>query len=71
MRYLIGMYGVTVLIAAVCFDIWGRYAYKGFFYNLGQALVWPAVMFPSIGKLISGVIWGLVIIAVLALVRRR
>lgn len=71
MRYLIGVYGVTVLIAAICFDIWGRYAYKGFFYNLGQALVWPAVMFPSVGKLLSGVIWIVVILGILILVRRR
>ncbi|MCC4598236.1 hypothetical protein NRY95_02615 [Xanthomonas campestris pv. phormiicola] len=67
MKYLVGIYGATVLIAAICFDIWGQYAYKGFFYNLGQALVWPAVVFPSFGKLLSGVIWLLVILSVLSL----
>lgn len=71
MRYLIGLYGVTVLIAAVCFDIWGRYAYKGFFFNLGQGLIWPAVVFPSLGKLIGGLIWLVVIVGVLALANRR
>jgi len=35
--------------------MWGRYAYKGFFYNLGQGLIWPAVVFPSLGKLIGAV----------------
>ena len=65
MKYLIGLYGVTVLIAAICFDIWGRYAYKGFFYNLGQGLIWPAVVFPSVGKMIGGVVWIVVIFCLL------
>lgn len=71
MKYLIGLYGVSVLIAAICFDIWGRYAYKGFFFNLGQGLVWPAVVFPSVGKLLGGLIWLIVIVGVLALAQRR
>ena len=71
MWYMIGMYGVTVLIAAICFDIWGRYAYKGFFYNLGQGLIWPAVVFPSLGKMIGGLIWIVVIFCLLVFVRRR
>jgi hypothetical protein len=71
MKYLIGLYGVTVLIAAIYFDIWGRYAYKGFFYNLGQGLIWPAVVFPSVGKMIGGLIWIVVIFCLLVFVRRR
>lgn len=71
MRYLIGLYGATVLIAAIYFDIWGQYAYKGFFANLGRAVVWPAIMFPSFGKLLSGLIWMAVIGGVLVLNRRR
>lgn len=71
MKYLIGLYGATVLIAAICFDIWGRYAYKGFFYNLGQGLVWPAVVFPSLGKAASGLIWLVIIVGLLALAKRR
>lgn len=71
MKYLVGLYGVTVLIAAICFDFWGQYAYKSFFFNLGRALVWPAIVIPSIGTIVSGVIWLLVSGAVLVLVRRR
>lgn len=71
MKYLIGLYGATVLIAAVCFNIWGQYAYKSFFFNLGRGLVWPAIVFPTIGTILSGLIWLLVIGAVLVLVRRQ
>lgn len=39
MKYLAGLYGVTVLLAAIYFDIWGQYAYRSFFFNLGRALV--------------------------------
>lgn len=71
MRYLIGLYGVTVLIATVCFYIWGRYSYKGFFFNLSHGLVWPAVVFPSFGRLIGGLVWLVVIVGILALVKGR
>lgn len=71
MKYVIGIYGATVLIAAVCFNIWGQYAYKSFFFNLGRGLVWPAIVFPTIGTILSGLIWLLVIGAVLVLVRRQ
>ncbi|NHF65972.1 hypothetical protein [Xanthomonas hortorum] len=71
MKYLIGLYGASVLIAAICFANWGHYAYKGFAYNLGRALVWPAIVFPAFGGLLSGLIWLVVIGGVLILVRRR
>ncbi|MFX9848259.1 hypothetical protein ABTP21_00005 [Acinetobacter baumannii] len=43
-----------------------QYNYKPFTYNLGQGLVWPAVMFPTVGKIIGGIlillfIWFVVI----------
>ncbi|PTQ87178.1 hypothetical protein [Agitococcus lubricus] len=40
---LFGLYG----------SIWGQYDYKGFFYNMGRGLIWPAIMFPSLGKVIA------------------
>ncbi|EIM03315.1 MAG: hypothetical protein ABS82_03885 [Rhodanobacter sp. SCN 67-45] len=70
MKYLAGLYGVTVLLAAIYFDIWGQYAYRSFFFNLGRALVWPAIAFPTVGTILSGLIWLLVIGAVLVFVRR-
>lgn len=71
MKYVIGLYGATVVIAAICFNFWGQYAFRGFAYNLGRAAVWPAVVFPTIGTILSGLIWLLVIGAVLVLVRRQ
>jgi hypothetical protein len=35
---------------------WGQYSYKSFAYHIGRGIVWPAVMFPSVGKFIGGVI---------------
>ncbi|MCC4610015.1 hypothetical protein [Xanthomonas cannabis] len=71
MKYLVGLYGASIFIAAICFANWGQYAYKGFAYNLGRAFVWPAVVFPSFGGLLSGLIWIVVIVGLLLLVRRR
>lgn len=32
------------------------YKYKGFAYNLGRGLFWPAAMFPALGKAIGLII---------------
>lgn len=71
MRYLVGLYGTTVLIAAIYFGIWGDYAYKGFFNNLGRAVVWPAIAFPSFGSLLTGLIWVVVIGGLLLFARSK
>lgn len=71
MKYLAGLYGASVLVAAICFANWGQYAYKGFAYNVGRALVWPAIVFPTFGAIVSGLMWLLVIVAILLLVRRQ
>lgn len=71
MKYVIGLYGATVLISAICFNFWGQYAFKGFAYNLGRAVVWPAVVFPSFGALLGGLFCLLVIVTLLTLKSRR
>lgn len=53
---LIGIYAVIGFLFAVYQHFWGQYNYKSFAYNIGQGIVWPAVMFPSVGKFIGGVI---------------
>lgn len=53
---LIGIYAVIGFFFAVYQHFWGQYNYKSFAYNIGQGIVWPAVMFPSVGKFIGGVI---------------
>lgn len=61
---LITAYLVIAVLSAIYGSLWGAYDYKGFAYNLGRGLVWPVIMFPSLGKLIS----LLVIIGLLTLV---
>lgn len=67
MKYVIGLYGATVLIAMIYFNFWGQYAFKGFAYNLGRAVLWPTVAFPSFGALLG----ALVLIAVLLALKSR
>lgn len=43
------------------------YSTHGFFYNLGMGIVWPAVLFPALGKVIGAVILIAVIVAILAM----
>lgn len=52
--WLIGCYCSIGLFFAVYQHFWGHQSYKSFAYHLGQGLVWPAVMFPSVGKFIGG-----------------
>jgi hypothetical protein len=60
---LIGLYAVIGFFFAVYQHFWGKYNYKSFAFNLGQGIVWPAVMFPSVGKFIGGVLLLLIIAA--------
>ena len=53
---LISIYLVIGFFFAVYQHFWGQYSYKSFMYNIGQGLVWPDVMFPSVGKFIGGVL---------------
>jgi hypothetical protein len=43
---LFGLYG----------SIWGQYDYKGFFYNMGRGLIWPVIVFPSLGQILALII---------------
>lgn len=43
---------------------WGYYKYKSFMFNLGLGVIWPAVMFPSVGKFIGGVVIIVIIAAI-------
>lgn len=64
--WVIGGYFIIGFFFAVYQHFWGQYNYKSFAYNIGQGLVWPAVMFPSVGKFIGGVLL-LIIIGALVL----
>ncbi|RYY78823.1 MAG: hypothetical protein EOO69_08965 [Moraxellaceae bacterium] len=54
--WLIGIYATIGFLFAIYQHFWGYYNYKSFAYNLGQGIVWPAVMFPSVGKIIGALL---------------
>lgn len=65
-------YLVIGLLFAIYQTNWGQYSYRPFSYNLGQGLVWPAVMFPVLGKIIAGiVIFILVVVGLIAAGRSK
>lgn len=58
---LIRAYFIIGLLFAIYQNFWGQQSYKSFAYHLGQGIVWPAVMFPSVGKFIGGLLILLII----------
>ena len=63
---LITGYLIIGLIYAILHFLFGGTG-QGFFYNLGMCLVWPAVIFPAIGKFVGAIILVVVIAALLIL----
>ena len=61
---VLGIYLLIGLIYTIYASNWGDKSYKSFAYHLGQGLVWPAMIFPGIGKWIG----GLLIVAMVAFV---
>lgn len=61
--YFVGGYVALIFVFWIYLSNWGALAYKGAAYNLGRALIWPVVIFPSLGQIIGGiVIIGLVLL---------
>lgn len=59
--WLIRAYFIIGLLFAIYQNFWGQQSYKSFAYHLGQGIVWPVVMFPSVGKFIGGILILLII----------
>lgn len=51
--------------------LWGPHSYRGFFYNFGQGLVWPFVMFPTLGKIVGGILIVAIVVAATASSNRK
>ncbi|AWD00887.1 MULTISPECIES: hypothetical protein [Enterobacterales] len=66
-RFIISIYCVLALITAIYQAVWGTQAWRGLAYAIGQGLVWPAVWFPSLGSIIGGLIWIIIIVFLLIL----
>ena len=52
-RVIVGVYVVLIFVFAIYGNWWGDNAYRGFAYNLGGALFWPAILIPGLGKVIG------------------
>lgn len=65
--FIISIYCVLALITAIYQAVWGTQAWRGLAYAIGQGLVWPAVWFPSLGSIIGGLIWMIIIVFLLIL----
>ena len=70
-KILIGSYAAIASIFALYGTFFGAYSHQGFAANLGRAVVWPAIVFPSFGKLIGSIVLLLVLGAIFVLVPRR
>lgn len=62
-------YFTVALLFAIYSSIWGPYHFRGFAWNLGRAIVWPAVMFPVLGHILGAIILVVVILAILVFVQ--
>ncbi|MCB1659315.1 MAG: hypothetical protein KDI39_13925 [Pseudomonadales bacterium] len=61
---LIAAYVVIGILTGIYGSIWGQYDYKGLAYNMGRGLMWPVVMFPSLGQVVALVVIVVFIAAV-------
>ncbi|RDZ27471.1 hypothetical protein [Lysobacter silvisoli] len=52
-RVVLGVYVVLIFVFAIYGNWWGDYAYKGFAFNFGRALIWPVIIIPGLGKAIG------------------
>jgi phosphate/sulfate permease len=53
---LISAYFGIGFLVAMYESMFGPDSMRGFAYNLGKGIVWPAVVFPSLGYLIGGIV---------------
>ena len=56
MKLAIWIYVALIFVFAIYGTWFGDYAFKGFAANLGRALFWPGILFPSLGKALGAVV---------------
>lgn len=64
---LLGLYVLIGLFVAVYGAFFGDQSFRGLPWHLGRGLIWPAVVFPGLGKAVGGTLLVLVILALLGL----
>lgn len=55
-RLFVTLYVILIVVFAIYGTWWGDYAFKGIWFNLGRAVIWPAILLPSFGKLIGALV---------------
>lgn len=69
MKTVAWIYAALIGVFALYGTWFGDNAYRGFGYNLGRAIVWPTILFPSLGAVIGGLLL-IVFIGALTLFKR-
>lgn len=44
---LLGLYFGITFICSIFYWLFGEHSYRGYFYNLGQSIVWPVILFKN------------------------
>ena len=70
-KYLIGGYVALIFVFWIYLSNWGDMACRGAAFNLGRALIWPVVIFPSLGHLIGGLVIVCLVVFATFFARRR
>lgn len=52
-RKVFGVYVLLIFVFTLYGNWWGDYAHRGFGFNLGRALIWPAILIPGLGEAIG------------------
>jgi hypothetical protein len=63
-RILFAGYFLIALLYAVYAHFWGPEPFRSFAFHLGQGVLWPVLVFPSLGPVIAGIV-VLIFVAVL------
>lgn len=63
-RILFAGYFLVGLLYAVYAHFWGPEPFRSFAFHLGQGVLWPVLVFPSLGPVIAGIV-VLIFVAVL------
>jgi integral membrane sensor domain MASE1 len=64
---IISLYFFIAFLFALYGWLFGHLSYRGFAYNLGVGLVWPATIFPAFGAFLGTVIIVLFVITICVL----
>ncbi len=68
---LISAYFGVALLFALYGWLFGAEKYRGLAYNLGKAVVWPTMIFPSLGVFIGGIIFVGVVVFITFFVKKK